>query len=258
MFEGMRRKFSIWVFRLFITGIFIVGLLVILVVNPALTYARQTRLHNYIVFHNKDLPKEATLRLDEAFDLVKASEIYNAELKLDVCLNDGGTYSALIQRLKKPAFAWGVFHEVIIGSKADFPNNYAELYGYQWNLVQVLAHEMIHCYQFDHLGLLNSNPLANYPEWKWEGYPEYIARRNSDQQNLVFNIDRLQATQKTNHDGWIKFKDSTGTVLSYYEYWLLMQYCLDVKHLSYKQVLQDTSSVKEINQQMMNWYKQQK
>ena len=62
--------------------------------------------------------------------------------------------------------------------------------------IYIIAHEMTHCLQFDKLGFWESKPIANIPNWKWEGYAEYISRQNADQKDLSKNIQRFIATDK--------------------------------------------------------------
>lgn len=105
--------------------------------------------------------------------------------------------------------------------------NYLMLNDYKWNLTQLLTHEMIHCLQFDKYGIFKSKPLADIPNWKWEGYAEYIARQNVYQKDLKNNIKRLLESNQKQWD--IMFEDSTISSREYYNYWILVQYCLDIK-----------------------------
>ncbi|MEO5681182.1 MAG: hypothetical protein ABIQ88_01010 [Chitinophagaceae bacterium] len=223
-----------------------------------LTYANKTTQHNYTIFHNQPIGKLLQIRLSQAEQLVTASEFHNPDLKLDICLNDGSNYPPLIEIIAGKAFARGFYNKVVLFGKADFENNFVELNGYRWNLTQLLVHEMIHCFQFDKLGIRQSNPIAKIDNWKWEGYPEYVARQNGDQKDLAQNIDRLLLTEKTDNHGWIQFSDSTGTVISYYKSWLLVKYCIDVKKMTYTQILTDKTREQMLQHQMERWYQQQK
>ncbi len=156
--------------------------------------------------------------------------------------------------LRGSAFAWGFYDKVVLMGNANYKDNYVELNGYKWNYTQLLAHEEIHCLQFHKFGLWKSNPIAKVPEWKWEGYPEYVARRNDNNNCLISNIDKLLKTEKTDNNNWILFDDSTGTVIPYYKNWLLLQYCLDIKKMSYSQLLKDTTNNQTTTQHMMKWY----
>jgi len=248
----MKRQIKKWTLRLTVTGLLIAGLLLVIILNPIFTYANKTTHNNYTIFHNKPIDQTLTIKLDKATELLKASEFYNSKLQLDICLNDGSKYPKLMQIIRGKAFAWGFYDKVVLQGTSNVNGNYIELNGYKWNLTQLLAHEMTHCLQFDKLGLWKSKPLANIPNWKWEGYAEYVSRQNTDQKDLSKNIARLLATDKKN---WaIKFADSTIAPREYYDYWTLVQYCMDIKKMNYKQVLADTISEQTIRQEMMRWF----
>ena len=168
-------------------------------------------------------------------------------------MNDGSPYPSILQRLRGKAFGWGFEKKIVLMGELNFKEHYAEINGYKWNLTELIAHEAVHCYQFNKFGLLHSNPIANIPLWKWEGYPEYVARKSKC--GLALNIAHLLSVEKTDNDDWIDFDDSTGTVLTYYRNWLLVQYCLDVKKMTYTQLLRDKTAEAELEQEMMNWYK---
>ncbi len=170
-------------------------------------------------------------------------------------MNDGSTYPVIIRKIFGENFATGFYDKVVLQGNPDYEYNYIEIRGYKWNLTQLFAHEATHCLQYDKLGLWKSNPMAEYPAWKWEGYPEYIARQNPDQKDLAKNIGRLIKTEQTDNNGWIYFADSTGTVIPYYRDWLLMQYDIDIKKMTYMQILKDTTQEETVRQQMMDWYK---
>ena len=154
------------------------------------------------IFHNNPIDYHLQIHLDKAIELLTFSEFYNPTLKLDICLNDGSNYPTLIQKLRGPAFAWGFYDKVVLQGDANYKENYSELHGYKWNLTQLLAHEVVHCLQFDKLCLWKSNPIGKIPNWKQEGYPEYVSRQNPDQTNLSKNIDRLMEAEKTDKEKW--------------------------------------------------------
>jgi hypothetical protein len=248
----MKRKIKKWTLRLTATALLIAGLLLIIILNPILTYANKTTHNNYTVFHTKTLDPTLLTKLDQATELLKASEFYNSNLQLDICLNDGSKYPKLIRVLRGQAFAWGFYNKVVLQGNANFKDDYVELNGYRWNLTQLLAHEMTHCLQFDKLGFWKSKPIANIPNWKWEGYAEYVSRQNNDHKDLSKNINRLIATDKNN---WaINFSDSTIAPREYYDYWTLVQYCMDIKKMTYKQIISDTTSEQTVRQEMMSWF----
>lgn len=248
----MKRKIKKWTLSLAATVFLIAGLLLIIILNPILSYANKTIHNNYTIFHDKALYPTFLNNLDQATELLKASEFYNPKLNYDICLNDGSNYPKLIRIIRGQAFAWGFYDKVVLQGNANVKNNYVELNGYKWNLTQLLAHEMTHCMQFDFLGFWKSNPIANIPNWKWEGYAEYISRQNADQTDIIKNIERF--IKKEPNKWEIQFADSTIVTREYYDNWLLIQYCIDIKKMSYKQILEDTTSNYLVRQEMMSWF----
>lgn len=248
----MKKQIRKWTIRFTATILLIAALLLVIILNPVLAYANKTTHNNYTIFHGNTLDPAFLPELDHATELLKASEFYNPDLQLDICLNDGSEYPKLIQALRGQAFAWGFYNKVVLQGTANFKNNYVELNGYKWNLEQLLAHEMTHCLQFNKLGFRGSNPVADFPDWKWEGYAEYVSRQSNDQKELTTNIARLIAADK---NSWgIKFPDSTIAPRVYYDYWTLIQYCMDIRKMTYKQILADTTSEQTVREEMMKWF----
>lgn len=253
----IKQQIKKWTFHLTMTGIFITTLLLVIILNPFLTYSNKTIYHDFTIFHNKPVDESFLLMLDSASALLKSSEFYRPGIQLDVCLNDGSVYSPLMEKIRGQAFAWGFYDKVVLQGQTNAEENCTELNGYKWNLKQLLAHEMIHCLQFDKLGLLKSNPVAKIPVWKWEGYAEYTARRDDHQQDLSDNIARLLETDKRNDKSWaIELDNHTISPREYYHYWIQMQYCMDIKQMNYMEVLADTTKEESVRNEMMKWYAQ--
>ena len=248
--DTMKNRLLRWSLRLGVTCVFLLGSLVAIVLNPGVLYARRTLVAGYAVYHSQPLDLALTQRLTEATHLLKGSPLFDAKVRLNVCLNDGSKYPNLIRTLLGPAFGWGFDKNVVLGGEADYARNRLSLEGSAdgWNLSQLLAHEAMHCHQVHHFGFWQSNPVKGYPAWKWEGYPEYVARRAPDQQDFNQNLRRLTATPA--ETWWMVFADGSGTIKPYYRYWMLMQYCRDVKKMTYEQVLADTTAESRLEQEM--------
>lgn len=239
-----------------VTSLLLVSSLILLLLNPSLAYARKTVLGNYTIYHNTNLDPLFQQRLQKATQLISASEFYDPNATMTICLSDQSAYPALVGRLQGPAFGYSFGDKVVIGGQTNSRQNYTQVNGYNWNITALLAHEMTHCLQVHALGLLASNPVANHPRWKWEGYAEYVARQQPDQLNLRTNIDRL--VRKQQRDPWgLSFSDKTYAPKEYYEGWLLVQYCLRIRKMSYRQVLADSTPESVMHQRMMQWYGQQ-
>jgi len=256
----MKRKILKWILRFTVLIVILIGVLILTVLNPTLLYAKKTVLENYTVYHNKPLDKDLIPRLDNARNIIKENQLFDSSLKFDICLNDGSLYPSLLEIFMGQAFALGfTSNKVAICGEANFKENYVEVNGYKWNLTQLLAHEETHCIVYNKIGFWKSNPIANNPKWKWEGYPEYVSRRNQDQLNLVKNIKQLDEALELDKTQWgISFADSTVTSIEYFSYRLLTQYCLEIKKMTFEEFLSDTTSEQTIKTQMRKWYSMRK
>jgi hypothetical protein len=167
--------------------------------SPMLLYASKTVAGNYSLYHNKPLNQNFQQLLGQSNILIKSSELYDPKLKIDVCLKDGSNYPKLIKAVMGKDFLSSFYNKIIFeGDIINNNDNYIQLDEHKWNLTQMLAHAQVHCLEFNKYGLWQSNPIAKHPTWKWEGYPEYVARQNADQANLQNNIKKLLQGRKHN------------------------------------------------------------
>ena len=256
----MKHKILKWTLRIAVIAILLLGILVAVVLNPTLLYANKTLIGKFTVYHNQTLEENLKMRLNDADEILKSSELYDANLKFDICLNDGSLYPPLIEIFLGKAFALGfTSSKIVICGDANFKDNYVEVNNHKWNLTQLLAHEATHCLAFHKMGFWNSNPVTNHPKWKWEGYPEYVARKNTDQIDLAKNIEQLNLAIEKDKDEWgIYFADSTISPQAYFNSRLLVQFCIEIKKMTFKNLLSDTISEQTIKAEMMNWFEKQK
>lgn len=253
----MQHTLKTWTLRLTATGLLLLVLLVGIILNPGAVYASKTTIGSFSIYHNATLDKGFVQDLLQAHALVAQSELYDATLQTDICLNDGSVYPTLIEKTLGSAFARGFYNKVVLMGTVN--NHCLELNNYNWNLTQLLAHELTHCLQYKRFGFWHSNPAAHYPAWKWEGYPEYVARRSPSQSNLKTNIALLLQSEKTDATTWaITFADGSIAPKDYYKDWLLVSYCLDIKKMTYSQLLQDSSSEEQLREEMMQWFHKNK
>jgi hypothetical protein len=246
------KRIKKWVFRVTTTLVFLIGLLVAIVFNPSWLYANKTVKAHYTVLHQQAIDDHLLEKVENAIKLIQQSELYNPNLHFEICLNDGSLYTSVMHTLRGRAFAWGFSNKVVLQGVANYQQDYAELNGYRWNLTQLLAHEMTHCLQFETLGLWKSNPLASIPNWKWEGYPEYIARRKPDQSDLRANMERFN--QSDSRKWAVTFSDSSIVSRGYYKNWLLTTYAMDIKKQNFLHLLADTTSEQVIERELLKWY----
>jgi len=233
-----------WLFRFSVTGVFLLALLVVIVFAPTLSYARHSRYGRFTVYHQPPLPAALPARLAVAAAQLRGSELYTPSFHADICLNDQGTnYPKLLGHLLPPAFAWGFADKVVLQGQADFTADYVALHGYRWNSTALLTHELTHCLQAQALGWYRTNPLTGSPTWKREGYAEYLARPHGTPAQLATHLARLHQAERTHPGAWeVSLPDGTMQPKEYARYAALVAYCLDVRHLSYRQLLADTTS----------------
>lgn len=249
----MHKSVKKWLLRLSATTLLILGLLIAIIVNPSWLYAHKTIHTNFSILHHSPLDTAVLVRLQEASLLLKKSELFDPAFSMQVCLNDGSRYPGIIGTLGGPAFARGFYNKIVLFGFSDYGNNYTLFNGRKWNFAQLLAHEAIHCLQFNKYGLWNSKPLADIPNWKWEGYPEYIARQNGEVDALKKNIRKLTDVVAASKETWINFEDGTETPLLYFKDWLLVSYCMDIKKMRYGQLLSDNRTREVLWKEMMKW-----
>ena len=256
----MKRKIIKWTLRIIVLIILLFGVLILTVLNPTLLYANKTVFENFTVYHNRPLDKDLKSRLDNARNIIKENQLFDSSLKFDICLNDGSLYPSLLEIFMGQAFALGfTSNKIAICGEANFKENHVTVNGKKWNLTQLIAHEETHCLVYNKIGFWKSNPVANNPLWKWEGYPEYVSRSSQGQLNLLINIKQLDDALELDKTEWgISFADSTVTSRSYFNYRLLTQYCLDIKKMTFEEFLSDTTSEQTIKSQMRKWYSAQK
>ncbi|MDF2435857.1 MAG: hypothetical protein K0Q95_233 [Bacteroidota bacterium] len=230
------------------------GTTFLLILFPGVLYPNRTEFSNVFVFHSQALDPMLSDRIKDAENLVERSEFHNKDLGIEICLNDGSFYPGLIQMIRGNAFAWGFYNKVVWQGTADCKNNFVELNNYRWNMSELLAHEMIHCIQFDHLGFWNSKPVADIPEWKWEGYAEYVSRKGRHL-DLKQNIELYLNASKQSGSVWaVTFPDGTVAPKEYFRYRLLVQYCLEIKSMSYADLLKYNSKEEFLLEEMLRWF----
>ena len=247
-----------WLFRLSVTGAFLVALLVLLVFAPGLSYAHRSSCGSFAVYHQQALPPDLPRQLAAAEAQLRGSELYSPDFCANICLNDAGTpYPRVLACLLPPAFAWGFADKVVLQGEANFGAGYVALHGYRWNSTALLAHELTHCLQAHALPLGLSNPLTGAPTWKREGYAEYVARPHGSVALIAAQLARLQAAEREHPTAWeVPLPDGTMQPKDYARYAALVAHCLEVRHLSYRQLLADTTREASVTQQALAWFAQ--
>ncbi|MEO9485374.1 MAG: hypothetical protein ABJG47_18085 [Ekhidna sp.] len=227
--------------------------LIAFILFPGLSYAKKVQVENISIHYNTSLDVEATSLLHESLKMIKKSELFDPDFKIDLCLDDESNYAFLFDKLRGPAFGYGVGNKVILKCEADFKTNKAIGYGQAWDLAELIAHEIIHTYQYHHYGFAT----LKTPSWKLEGYAEYISRSESSYSELNTSIDLLLSEREKvgeSHWVWIKLDDGTGFPSQYLADKVLVQYLIEIEELNYNQISNDRRSRASIEDSALNWY----
>ncbi|MEM6806956.1 MAG: collagenase [Bacteroidota bacterium] len=231
---------------------------IILLMNPSLSYAHQTKLGKVDVYHEQALPAGSEALIAQAYEILKTSEIFSKEAQIQLCLNDGSNFPHRFPL--RGGVAYSYWNKAIIyKSNPDFIRNRA-FYEWEenqgakrsWDLVELLAHEFTHTLQSYHNRL---SPLED-AIWKIEGYAEYISRsQRKELRDLKENLRRLRDAQKQASTAipWINFQDGSGVPQSYFRYRLLIQYLLEEKGLSYLEILDMNLSDNEVEEEIISY-----
>ncbi|MEO9868885.1 hypothetical protein [Ekhidna sp.] len=230
--------------------------LIAFILFPGISYANKTDFEGLVVYHNLPLEEGYENILRSSIKLVEKSELFDKEFIVELCLDDQSWYPMVISSVKGPAFGFGLANKVVLKSDASFADNKAIGYGQSWNLAELIAHEMIHTYQFNRYGF----GTLSTPTWKLEGYAEYVSRSQGELSLLNKSIELMLIERKKaggSHWVWIKIKDGSGLPSQYLVDKILVQYLMEIETLTYDQVKKDTRPRIEVEQQVLKWFDKQ-
>ncbi len=241
------RKIFDWFLRVTIVGLIAFIALVVFIFNPEIVYAKQHSIAGWQVLSEQSLDLDAwEAEILKAQNLIKQSEIYDPSYSFRVCLNDQKYYPKVVNRLLGNGFAHGFGDLIVLHTEDDAEAGCAHLNGYDWELSRLLAHEAVHGLQYHRLGLFKSNPIANIPNWKWEGYAEYIARADNslgDFQSCARTARQLLASK---NQFWVAFENGSGMPSHLFQDYVKVRFCLEVEKQSWIALLADARSEAEI------------
>jgi hypothetical protein len=254
----MKRLFR-WIFRAFLILFTIAVLLILFILNPQLLYANKKTYKTVTVYSKHLCPENFRNELNKSIELISHSELYDSAFHFDVFMNDGSSFPAVPKLILGDAFAWGYHNNVVLNGQSDSSLQYIYLNGYKRQLSRTIAHEMIHCLEANRFGLFGSRPLKKIPYWKWEGYPEYIAYRSlvyNEDSLFMVNLNRLDSLKNETYapvevdtdDG----KSFAG--LDYFRWCLMIKYCVDIKKMSFAEIMKEKVEYNSVYSEMMTWY----
>ena len=239
----------------------IISALVTIILFPQLVFANKMKYKNFKVCSNDKINHDIKIPLDNAIALVQRSELYDPGYKYNIILCHNTFYNKIDDILLGigPA-ARARLNNVIIKVRIDPTDNLAFATFHKEckiNLAYLLAHEMIHCLQAKKYGIMKFNPFRHPEFWKLEGYPEYISRKtqlSSKDHSLANEIERYINLESKATDIWILLEEGRCEAPNYYyKGRLMIEYLMDIKHMSYDQILKDSVSETTIFKEMIKW-----
>jgi len=233
----------------------------IVILFPQPLFANKITYKEFAVYSNNRIDDNIKTVLDSALILVQKSELYDPEYKYNIILCNNSFYNKIDDKIlgAGPA-ARARLHNVIVKVRIDAKDDLAFPAfpkSCKINLTHMIAHEMTHCLQANKYGLLKFNPIKHPEFWKLEGYPEYISKQkefSGKTYSLASDIDRYLKLGSQATGDWILSEEGGCEVPDYYyKGRLIIEYLMDVRHLSYDQVLKDTISENILFHEMIKW-----
>jgi hypothetical protein len=246
--------------RTFLTVIPLLIAIVSLILNPQILFAQKVVYRDFAIYSNDKIPDNYETTIDYVIELIKTSEIYEQDQQLNIFLCNGTMYNTIDTKLLGPAMARCVADNILLKVQADFDKNVLIGQNNNRNLRKTITHEAMHFYQMKKYGALRFNPLTHPPMWKLEGYPEYIANQKeikSSDYDLKNSIKKLMDFEKSG-EYWIETEAGQLDPLVYYKGRVMMEYLIDVKHLTYSEILNEDVTEEKVIDEMTTWYNKQK
>ena len=238
-----------------LVSIISVGLLVTLILYPQNLFAKKTTYKNFAIYYNEEPANNCRVILNDALALTRNSELWEEGLTFDVFLANNSFYKKIDNKVFGPAIARSVDNNVVLLADVDFKNNVLVAPHNKRNLTKTIAHELVHCLQYHAYGL-KFNPIKHPPLWKLEGYPEYISRQQEIQlptYDLRESINRLKDFERDNKE-WVELEPQQYEPIIYYKGRLMIEFLMDIKKLSYHEILTDSVKEEQVYAEMIKWY----
>ena len=232
-----------------------------IVLFPQRLFANKIKYKQFTVYSNDKIADNIKIALDNAMKLVQKSELYDPTYKYNIMLCYNSFYNKIDDKLLGTGpSARATLNNVIIKVRIDPKSNLAFATFHkacEVNLTELLAHEMTHCLQANKYGIIKFNPFKHPELWKLEGYAEYISRHtelSGKNYSLTSEINRYMNLMSKATGIWILSEEGGCEVPNYYyKGRLMIEYLMDIRHLSYDNILNDTVSENTVYQEMIKW-----
>lgn len=222
---------------------FVFILLIGFMLNPSLSYAHQSQIGGLSVFHNEALSAEIKEIIIDSNQFLLSSPLANP--KSQICLNEG-IYPKVIKALMGPDVIRAFRHtNVVLGELKD--KNRLESRGHSFGFAQFLAHARVHNQQYAHHGFWDANPLGGYPEWKWEGFADYVVLGSK------YKLEEIWKAYQSHEDNSYVFVDlgeGEGSLKLHIRFLLLTKYCFEEKGMDYQSFMELSMEEEDVWQEI--------
>ncbi|MBT8220255.1 MAG: hypothetical protein KJP00_10535 [Bacteroidia bacterium] len=241
-----------------IVGLLIAMLLFVIGVlsNPGPFFPEKKLYGSITVFSEKPIGQKTDSIMSEVLLRLNEVPIYDQDRKYNLCLCSSQTKFSFFSRLTPRANRIMGFN--LLGSafiNEDFINDLGLKTGGQpkyltreGSVVHVATHELMHGYIADAYGYFASRTL---PEWKTEGYCEYGVNQfvapNDNGYSISERIDIFL------DDSW--WNPTAEIHRPHYVWGLMMEYLINIRGLSFVQVMADSVHYEKTYEDMIDWRK---
>ncbi len=256
----MKKKLKKLLIGILLTTFLLIGTLVTLILYPQVLFAKRTDYKNLRIYGNQELNDNYSVIFDNALKLINDAELFDDKLTFDIFLSNNSLYNIIDTKVFGLAMARSIDNNVILKVNVDFENNLLIGPKNKRNLTRTVAHELVHCLQINKYGILKFNPLFPPELWKLEGYPEYIANKeeiNSADYRLTNSIKKLKEFEEKGNE-WIEIESGQFDPLVYYKGRVMIEYLIDIRNMTYDQILNDRLTGKSVDDEMEKWFSEQR
>jgi hypothetical protein len=229
-FKKTNRAFK--VFRYTVSAIFTAYFLTL--VFPQYLFAYEVSHRNFKVYARQPIDENIARVLDSADERLRKSPLYDGETKEKIFISDGFGFYFFLSTVKHKSFANTIpgvgnirINKSDIAADTVFRDADADN---QRPLSGVIAHEVTHNLIRKRFGLVNS--FTSLPNWKDEGYCEYVAGETT----LSFAEGVRRWRENPNSDARY----------AYFKYHQMVKYLLEDEKISVEDLFQKDFDVKDL------------
>ena len=244
------------------TGI-IVGIIIVLILldisvlaNPGLFFQEAKQYGSITVYSEEPIGEETDSIMSEVFYRLERVPIYDPDRSYNLCLCSTQEKFSFFSRLTIRSnrimgfslFGSAYVNEDLIKELGMRTGGQPKYLTREGSVVHVITHELMHGYITDAYGNYAARIL---PEWKIEGYCEYGANQFVAPQDSGYSIpERIDIYLDDS-----RWNPTAEIHRPHYVWGLMVEYLINVRGLTFEQVMDDSINKRNVYQDMMDWRK---